>query len=148
MTRQHAIKIAKFIHFIIFSTIFYFLLPDYNLRRQSMFITFLDIQSLRCRESLVDLQFKADDWGIVVSISDSCKKFLTSPNRFDRLWDPPSLHFNGHRWLFPGKYNCLGMKLTNHHCSVEIRKRGPYLHSAVCFHGVHRDSYILLLPPH
>jgi hypothetical protein len=30
------------------------------------------------------------------------KKFLSSPQRPDRLWGPPSLLSDGYRWLFLG----------------------------------------------
>jgi hypothetical protein len=55
----------------------------------------------------------AKGWTVHGSNTDKERWFLSSPNRPDRLWSPPSLLLNGHQGSLPG-YSGRDVKLTTH----------------------------------
>jgi hypothetical protein len=64
------------------------------------------------------------------------ERFLSSPQRPEQLWGPPSPLSNGYRGLYPTGYSSRGVKLTTHlHLVPMSRMVQLYLHFPICLHG-------------
>jgi hypothetical protein len=75
------------------------------------------------------------------------KRFLSSSQHPDYLWDTPDLS-NGYQGLFSQGQSCRSLKLIIHlHIVPKLRMLELYLHSPLRFHGMikHRDNFTLKL---
>jgi hypothetical protein len=62
---------------------------------------------------------------------------FSSPQRADRLWNPPSLLSNGYQGLFPLEQNGRIVNLTTYlNLMSRLKPVGLYLHSPTRLHGV------------
>jgi hypothetical protein len=71
------------------------------------------------------------------SIPGRGKRLVSTPQRPDRLWGPPSLLYNVYLGPFQGGLSGRGMKLTTHlRLTPRSRMVELYFHSPTRLHGV------------
>jgi len=80
----------------------------------------------------------------------SLLQIISSPKQQDRIWVPPSVLFNWHRWFVPRIYLLSGRngKLTILPYLEPTLRIGEDMHSSLRVHGMHRDSSHYLTMTH